>query len=74
MEYKLVNEQASLWKKINDVYKFDDEYNAIEYAGWHKVREAASSIAKDLIDTEDPKHSLSFCEAACVAIYALFQE
>ena len=32
----------------------------------------ASSIAKDLIDGEDPKHTL-FCEIALVAIYALFQ-
>ena len=74
MEYKLVNVLAILWKKNNDVYKFNDEYNAIEHAGWHKVREAASSIVKDLIDTEDPKHTLSFCKAAFVAIYALFQE
>ena len=36
--------------------------------GWHKVREA-----KDLIDSEDPKHT-PFCrETAFVAIYALFQ-
>ena len=35
---------------------------------WNKVREA-----KDLIDSEDPKHT-QFCrKAAFVAIYALFQ-
>ena len=36
-------------------------------AGWHKVREPA----KDLIDSEDPKHTLFCRETAFVAIYAL---
>ena len=31
------------------------------------------SIAKDLIDSEDPKHTLFCCEIAFVAIYALFR-
>ena len=31
------------------------------------------SIAKDLIDSEDPKHTLFCRETAFVAIYALFQ-
>ena len=42
-------------------------------AGWHKVREPGSSIAKDLIDSEDPKHTLFCRETASVAIYALFK-
>ena len=32
-----------------------------------------SSIAKDLIDSEDPKHTLFCRETAFVAIYVLFQ-
>ena len=43
------------------------------YTGWHKVREPGSSIAKDLIDSEDPKHTLFCRETAFVAIYALFK-
>ena len=35
--------------------------------------EGASSIAKDLIDSEDPKHMLFCRETALVVIYALFQ-
>ena len=35
--------------------------------------EPGSSIAKDLIDSEDPKHTLFCRETAFVAIYALFQ-
>ena len=42
-------------------------------AGWHKLREPGSLIAKDLIDSEDPKHTLFCHETAFVAIYALFQ-
>ena len=34
--------------------------------------EGASSIAKDLIDSEDPKRMLFCREIAFVAIYALF--
>ena len=41
-------------------------------AGWQKVREAASLIAKDLIDSDDPKHTLFCREIAFVAIYVLF--
>ena len=33
---------------------------------------AASTIAKDLNDSEDPKHTLFCREIAFVAIYALF--
>ena len=36
--------------------------------------EGVSSIAKDLIDSEDPKYTLFCREAAFVMIYALFQE
>ena len=43
-------------------------------AGWHKVRETGSSIANDLINSEDPKHTLFCRETAFVAVYALFQE
>ena len=35
--------------------------------------ERGSSIAKDLINSEDPKHTLFCRETAFVAIYALFQ-
>ena len=35
--------------------------------------EGASSIAKDLIDSEDPKHMLFCREIAFVAIYVLFR-
>ena len=35
--------------------------------------EGASSIAKDLIGSEDPKHTLFCREIAFVAIYAIFQ-
>jgi len=35
--------------------------------------EPGSSIAKDFIDSEDPKHTLFCRETAFVAIYALFQ-
>ena len=35
--------------------------------------EEAPSIAKDLIDSEDPKHTLFCRETAFVAIYALFK-
>ena len=31
------------------------------------------SIGKDLIDSEDPQHTLFCCEIAFVAIYALFR-
>ena len=34
----------------------------------------ASSIAKDLINSKDPKHTLFCRKAAFVAIYALIQE
>ena len=37
------------------------------------IGELDSSIAKDLIDSEDPKHTLFCRETAFVAIYALFQ-
>ena len=37
-----------------------------------RTDERGSSIAKDLIDSEDPEHTLFFREAAFVAIYALF--
>ena len=47
---------------------------------WGRVAQSAgigeldSSIAKDLIDSEDPKHT-QFCrEIAFVAIYALFRD
>ena len=43
------------------------------FAGWHKVREPGSSIAKDLIDSEDPKHTRFCRETAFVTIYALFK-
>ena len=36
-------------------------------------RRRGSSIAKDLIDSEDPKHTLFCRETAFVAIYALFK-
>ena len=39
-----------------------------------RTDERGSSIAKDLIDSEDPKHTVFCREAAFVAIYALFQE
>ena len=42
----------------------------IANVGWHKVREAG----KDLVDSEDPEHTLFCREAAFVAIYVLFQE
>ena len=35
--------------------------------------EPGSSIAKDLINSEDPKHTLFCRETAFVAIYALFK-
>ena len=35
--------------------------------------EGASLIAKDRIDSEDPKHTLFCHKTAFVAIYALFQ-
>ena len=38
-----------------------------------RTDEPGSSIAKDLIDSEDPKHTLFCRETAFVAIYALFQ-
>ena len=49
--------------------------HAYIHAGWHKVRtdEQGSSIAKDLIDSEDRKHTLFCDETAIVAIYALFK-
>ena len=37
------------------------------------IGELDSSIAKDLIDSEDPKHTLFCRETAFVAIYALFK-
>ena len=37
------------------------------------IGELDSSIAKDLIDSEDPEHTLFCHEAAFVAIYAFFQ-
>ena len=39
-----------------------------------RTDEPGSSIAKDLIDSEDPKHTLFCRETAFLAIYALFQE
>ena len=44
-------------------------YRAAKSAG---IGELDSSIAKDLIDSEDPKHTLFCREIAFVAIYALF--
>ena len=41
--------------------------------GWQKVRKAASSIAIDLIDSKEPKHTLFCRKTAFVAIYVLFQ-
>ena len=38
------------------------------------IGELDSSIAKDLIDSEDPKHTLFCREIAFVAIYALFRD
>ena len=38
-----------------------------------RVGERGSSIGKDLINSEDPKHILFCRETAFVAIYALFQ-
>ena len=38
-----------------------------------RAGEQGSSIAKDLIDSEDPKHTLFCCETAFVAIYAFFK-
>ena len=38
-----------------------------------RTDEPGSSIAKDLIDREDPKHTLFCRETAFVAIYSLFQ-
>ena len=37
-----------------------------------KSKELDSTIAKDLNDSEDPKHTLFCCEIALVAIYAFF--
>ena len=37
------------------------------------IRGLDPSIAKDLIDSDDPKHTLFCRETAFVAIYALFQ-
>ena len=53
----------------------DQQYHTVYIfmSGWHKVREPGSSIAKDLIDSEDPKHTLFCRETAFVAIYALFK-
>ena len=45
----------------------------ISQPGWHEVREPGSSIAKDLIDSKDPNHTLFCRETAFIAIYALFQ-
>ena len=48
--------------------------------GWGRVAQSAGiggsypSIAKDLIDSEDPKHTLFCREIAFVAIYALFRD
>ena len=47
---------------------------------YHRVAQSAGiggldpSIAKDLIDSEDPKHTLFCREIAFVAIYALFRD
>ena len=38
------------------------------------IGELDSSIAKDLIDSEDPKHTLFCCKIAFAAIYALFRD
>ena len=38
------------------------------------IGELDSSIAKDLIDSEDPKHTLFCREIAFVAIYTLFRD
>ena len=56
-----------------NLYKIIAKFPCYAKAGWHKVREPGSSIAKDLIDSEDPKHTLFCRETAFVAIYALFQ-
>ena len=48
--------------------------------GWGRVAQSAGiggsypSIAKDLIDSEDPKHTLFCCEIAFVTIYTLFRD
>ena len=47
---------------------------------WYRVAQSAGiggldpSIAKDLIDSEDPKHTLFCRKIAFVAIYALFRD
>ena len=38
------------------------------------TKELGSSIAKDLIDSEDPKHTLFCRKIAFAAIYALFRD
>ena len=56
-----------------NLYKIIAKFPCYAKAGWHKVREPGSLIAKDIIDSEDPKHMLFCRETAFVAIYTLFQ-
>ena len=56
-----------------NLYKIIAKFPCYAKAGWHKVREPGSSIAKDLIDSEDPKHTLFCRDTASIAIYALLK-
>ena len=60
-------------RKLKGVSKKMFSFFVLHYPGWHKVREPGSLIAKDLNDSEDPKHTLFCRETAFVAIYALFR-
>ena len=65
-----------------DIYSLSKEGHICNYpnnrvgTGWHikcvGIWELHSSIANDLIDNEDPKHTLFCCKIAFVEIYTLF--
>ena len=59
-----------MFQRIGLVYKPSD-IRAAKSAG---IGELDSSIAKDLIDSEDPKHTLFCRKIAFAAIYALFRD
>ena len=53
------------------LYSIPPSYRAARSAG---IGELDSSIVKDLIDSEDPKHTLFCCEIELVVIYSLFRD
>ena len=56
------------------IHPFKNKFSIYRAAKLAGIGELDSSIAKDLIDSEDPKHTLFCRKIAFAAIYALFRD